>query len=514
MLYDLGEESDVPLFIDTVSMHERVIGMHFFGKSKRVFSKAVAIMCALVMMAGVGVQPVFAVDELGDNTTEQGSTLSDTDKLVTDTSETDEEKGEDTTAVDESEVSVGNSGSSGQDETVDEDATIVEDSYFAPAGYDEDTRMGCTMDETEGEVVDDSKAATPRNGNYSGTPGIDVSHWNNNINWSAVRSAGYEFAFVKVSGTSIASFSLYQDSKFRQNLSGAAAAGLKVGAYHFSQALNTAEAAAEANYICDLLAGYSISMPVVIDYEWESSYRLADGGDYNNRTAVCAQFCETVRSRGYTPCIYANDSCCKNNINAAGLTATGANKLWVARYSSNFPSCSASVDYWQYSSKGSVPGIAGNVDMNWWYGTGMAPSAFPSSGSSKYNYMYRMYNPNSGEHFYTASKNEASNLTFAGWTYEGVGWNAPTGGNNVYRLYNPNAGDHHYTTSASERDWLTPKGWRYEGVGWRTGGSKPVYRAYNPNAVSGAHHFTTNKAEINKLVSVGWRYEGIGWYSY
>ena len=126
--------------------------------------------------------------------------------------------------------------------------------------------------------------------------------------------------------------------------------------------------------------------------------------------------------------------------------------------------------------------------------------------------MYRLYNPNSGEHFYTAKSPERDSLVSVGWNYEGVGWTAPSSGDPVYRLYNPNAGDHHYTTSAGERDSLVTVGWNYEGVGWYSGGSKPLWRQYNPNAVAGAHNYTTSKDENDYLVSVGWRPEGIGWY--
>lgn len=129
--------------------------------------------------------------------------------------------------------------------------------------------------------------------------------------------------------------------------------------------------------------------------------------------------------------------------------------------------------------------------------------------------MYRMYNPNSGEHFYTKDASEKAILDRAGWRYEGIGWNAPAASDTpVYRLYNPNAGDHHYTISLDEVDMLKKAGWIYEGVGWSSDYKEttPVYRQYNPNAVSGAHNYTTNKAENDHLVQVGWRGEGTGWY--
>lgn len=130
--------------------------------------------------------------------------------------------------------------------------------------------------------------------------------------------------------------------------------------------------------------------------------------------------------------------------------------------------------------------------------------------------MYRMYNPNSGEHFYTASKEEKDQLYQVGWNYEGVGWFAPASSETpVYRLYNPNAGDHHYTANASERDMLVDEGWNDEGIGWYSDDEErvPLYRLYNPNARSGAHHYTTNEKERNYLKNAGWNAEGIGWYA-
>lgn len=128
--------------------------------------------------------------------------------------------------------------------------------------------------------------------------------------------------------------------------------------------------------------------------------------------------------------------------------------------------------------------------------------------------MYRLYNPNSGEHFYTAAIGEKDFLVKVGWKYEGGAWTAPQNGVDVYRLYNPNAGDHHYTTSKGEKDMLVKVGWKYEGVGWKSGGSSKVYRLYNPNAKkAGAHHYTLSKGEYDSLIKKGWKGEGVGWYA-
>lgn len=129
--------------------------------------------------------------------------------------------------------------------------------------------------------------------------------------------------------------------------------------------------------------------------------------------------------------------------------------------------------------------------------------------------MYRMYNPNSGEHFYTAKAGERDFLKTNGWQYEGVGWYAPeTSKTPVYRLYNENAGDHHYTMNKKEKDALVKLGWKDEGTGWYSDDDKevPLYREYNPNMDKCNHNYTTKKAEHDYLIAHGWNDEGIGWY--
>lgn len=133
--------------------------------------------------------------------------------------------------------------------------------------------------------------------------------------------------------------------------------------------------------------------------------------------------------------------------------------------------------------------------------------------------MYRLYNPNSGEHFYTSNANEGINLTIDGWEYETIDWVAPQLSNTpVYRLYNPNSGEHHYTKDVGERNTLVGLGWKDEGIGWYSNENQntPLYRLYNPNATgrhkAGAHHYTKDLNERNDLILAGWRGEGIGWY--
>lgn len=154
--------------------------------------------------------------------------------------------------------------------------------------------------------------------------------------------------------------------------------------------------------------------------------------------------------------------------------------------------------------------------------TTAAPEATASAETVEYTVdntadVYRLYNPNSGEHFYTEDYTERDHLLSVGWSYEGIGWTAPVKDVNdstpVYRLYEPIGGLHLYTVSDNEKNTLLAHGWHDEGVGWYSDSSQmtiPMYREYNPN--SGQHNYTKNAEEDRNLISKGWKQEGIAWY--
>lgn len=130
--------------------------------------------------------------------------------------------------------------------------------------------------------------------------------------------------------------------------------------------------------------------------------------------------------------------------------------------------------------------------------------------------VYRLYNHNTGEHFYTKNQAEEQQLSTHGWNYEGIGWYSATSGTPVYRVYNPNAvgGDHYYTMSKYEAQSLVSKGWRWDDNGqavFYSAGSNNLYVAYNPNASSGSHNYTGNTYEQNSLLSQGWIYGAVAW---
>ena len=193
----------------------------------------------------------------------------------------------------------------------------------------------------------------------SGNRGIDVSKYQGNIDWGAVAASGINFAIIRVGYRGSASGALIQDPNFKKNISGATKAGIKVGLYFFTQAVNEAEAVEEASMAMSLASGYKVTYPIFIDTESASNGR-ANGLSKSARTAVVKAFCQTVRNGGYKAGVYASKSWYANQLNASALNGYC---IWVAQYNS---SCtySGKYDMWQYSSKGSVSGIKGNVDMN------------------------------------------------------------------------------------------------------------------------------------------------------
>lgn len=193
----------------------------------------------------------------------------------------------------------------------------------------------------------------------SGTMGIDVSKWNGNIDWNAVKNSGVSYVIIRCGYRGSSTGVLVEDPKFRSNIKGAKAAGLKVGVYFFSQAVNEVEAVEEASMALSLVSGYGLNYPIFLDVE--SSGGRGDGVSKETRTAVCNAFCQTIQNSGYSAGVYANKTWFTEKINASSLTGY---KIWLAQYAVSPTYTATRYDMWQYSSKGQVSGISGYVDMN------------------------------------------------------------------------------------------------------------------------------------------------------
>lgn len=187
--------------------------------------------------------------------------------------------------------------------------------------------------------------------------GIDVSVWQGNIDWKKVKNSGVEFAIIR---TGYGRNDPNQvDKKFKQNISGAKAAGIKLGAYHYSYAESTEDAANEAEFCLSILDGEKLDLPIYFDIEDSS---IANKHDKNVRTQMCIAFCSEIEKAGYWAGVYANLNWFNNYLNKDELAKKYT--LWLAQYyDTNDMPC----DIWQYTSSGKVDGISGNVDMNIMY---------------------------------------------------------------------------------------------------------------------------------------------------
>lgn len=193
--------------------------------------------------------------------------------------------------------------------------------------------------------------------------GIDVSKWNGDIDWDKVKNAGVEFAIVRAGYRGSVSGSLVQDPYFETNMRGAAAAGVPTGVYFFTQAVNEVEAVEEASMVLELIRKYKVDFPIFIDTEGAGGDGRADGLDVETRTLVCEAFCRTIENAGYTAGVYGSRNWYNNKLETKRLENYF---IWLAEYRS-VPIYQGYYQMWQYTSKGKINGIDGNVDMNIYY---------------------------------------------------------------------------------------------------------------------------------------------------
>ena len=198
-------------------------------------------------------------------------------------------------------------------------------------------------------------------GQNLGHKGIDVSEYQGNIDWNKVAESGVEFAFVRCAYRGYGTGKLVEDKNFAKNMQGALAAGLHVGSYVFTQATTREEVEEEVNLAVVMTVQQATDVPIVIDVE-----RVSNGGgrmdqlSAQERTDLVLYFCELVSSYGFRPYIYYNTDMAVLRLELDRLEAY---PKWFASYSDTlfYP-----YDYeiLQYSNKGKVPGISGDVDMN------------------------------------------------------------------------------------------------------------------------------------------------------
>ncbi len=199
------------------------------------------------------------------------------------------------------------------------------------------------------------------NGTVVSHKGIDVSKYQGDIDWNAVREEGIEYAFVRLGLRGYESGKIVLDDFYDANMKGANEAGVRAGVYFFTQAVTVEEAQEEAAFVIEHLAGYDVSCPVVFDVERISGGKgRADQITREERTAITIAFCEAVKAAGYTPMIYGNVVCFTQLLDMPQLNDY---EKWYAFYD-DYMYMPYDVTCWQYTEKGRVDGIPNNVDLN------------------------------------------------------------------------------------------------------------------------------------------------------
>lgn len=339
---------------------------------------------------------------------------------------------------------------------------------------------------------------------------IDVSAWQGNINWQAVKNSGVEGAIIRIGYGWDNGF----DKQALRNISECRRLGIPFGIYLYSYAYDANTGAAEGSSLVNLLqkAGVSSSdlgYPVYYDLEkwtWAGHEVPNNPGTYNG---IVNAWYSKLKSAGYTNlAVYSYTSYLNKELNSSNIHSK---TRWVAQYGSSmeytaFPTNDRG---WQYTSKGRVNGISGTVDLS---AFGNKTSTAPVGATRS---VYRLYHPGIRVHHYTADAHEMSVLVNQrGWVYEGIMFKTPTSGQPVYRLYHPGIKQHVFTLSQHERNVLSKqRGWIYEGVAWYSNpnGGTAVYRLYNGSNYE--HFYTSNRNEYNIRGSQGWTKEGIAWRS-
>jgi len=268
--------------------------------------------------------------------------------------------------------------------------------------------------------------------------GIDVSEHQGRIDWDAVKASGIDFAILRV-GFGAPSFGGRVDYQFNRNISECERLGIPYGVYVYSYAFDNQQAADEASMVIDCLSGHNPRLPVY--YDLEDKTIIADGRQ-SGIASRAQTFCNKISSAGYKPGIYANLNWF-NNILTDPVFKSGSWDHWIAQYNSQ---ChyTASYSFWQYTSRGKVSGISGNVDMNYAY-----------VDISLYYWQLK-----EGTWYYATSDGKA----YTGWLRQGGAWywlDPDAGGVMATGLYECNGSMYWFNASGA-----MATGWVLDGGTW------------------------------------------------
>jgi len=235
---------------------------------------------------------------------------------------------------------------------IDDISLLFKDKTEAEARLDDTMKVGA---ETYADKRQNASFAKDDN-----VYGVDVSEYNNVTDWKKVYDSGARFVMLRAGYRGSISGDIVIDKNFSENATLANRAGLDVGAYFFSQAVNEKEAVEEASAVYEVCKEKNICYPICIRIDQAGGLGRADSLEREARTKVVQAFLETVKSFGYDPCVYASSNWLKTNLDMKKLSKY---RVWMAQFNVS-PVEDMYYDMWQYSSKGKVQGIDGEVALN------------------------------------------------------------------------------------------------------------------------------------------------------
>ena len=212
---------------------------------------------------------------------------------------------------------------------------------------------------------------------YNVFDGLDLSKWQDTIDWAKLKKDGVEFVILRCGYRGYGTGELVEDVCYDDHMAGAAKQGIPAGIYVYSQAITTAEAVEEADFCIERAKKYDVKLPLVIDIEYAENENGFTGRLYEANLSVAAQtkiakaFCDRVEEAGYVPMIYASASMLRDIMDADALSEEGM--IWMAHYTTK-TSYDGVYQYWQYTDSGTVDGISGKVDCNFYFTKGDSPT--------------------------------------------------------------------------------------------------------------------------------------------
>lgn len=221
------------------------------------------------------------------------------------------------------------------------------------------TGSGLFLEDAYWNVNDQGFRYYDRKG-YSNVFGIDISEWVGDINFEDVKSAGVDFVILRVGYRGYETGKFVLDNLLSKYLLYASRAGLKIGVYFVSQAVNTQEAIEEAEYVLDHIRGYRMEMPIFIDLEDVADAARTDSLTVEERTNIVKAFCNDLESQGFQAGVYANEAWLLDKLDMSKLQDYD---IWLAKYDQT-PGENLPVHMWQFTNEGEIPGTEMWVDFN------------------------------------------------------------------------------------------------------------------------------------------------------